>query len=112
MQVWARVWRCRSILAACGLVLGFLLGGAARDAFAQDKSSPTALYYLSFAPLYDGDFADAEKAFNDELRGGIKTLQTRWIDSICYHTMCGEAAYYQGKFNVAMDHYNSAVKLY
>jgi len=112
MRDWVGVSRRGVACVINGCIWAAMVGGYSQPASAQDKSAPSALYFLNFGSLYDGDFADAEKAFNDDLKGGIKTLQTRWIDSICYHTMCGEAAYYQGKYSQAMDHYNAAVKLY
>ena len=43
---------------------------------------------------------------------GIKTVQARWLDSIAYYTMVGEAYYRLGKYPEAMENYNSALRLY
>ncbi len=97
------------------VILGFVLGWG-RIAGAQEKlvprSTPTARYFAVFEAYYDGEFRTALKAFEDELRGGIKTPQVRWIDSICYHTMVGECYYALGLLDEALSHYTAALQLY
>ena len=77
-----------------------------------NKSIPTVGYRATFGPYYDGEYRDALKSFLSEGRGGIKNVQTRWIDSICYHTMTGECYYQMGQLPEALEHYTSAVRLY
>ncbi len=45
------------------------------------------------------------------MRGGIRSTEGRWVDSICYHTMMGECFYQMGKIAEALDQYNSALRL-
>ncbi|HZZ71107.1 MAG TPA: CHAT domain-containing protein [Pirellulales bacterium] len=85
---------------------------ASRPAQAQTRSIPSATYFARFSPLYDGDFADALDGFDAELKGAIKTVQSRWLDSICYHAMCGECEYELGKYPAAVQHYNDALNIY
>jgi CHAT domain-containing protein len=62
--------------------------------------------------FYDGEYQDALKAFQSEARGAIKSVQSRWIDSICYETMCGECYFQMGHFEKALEHYTAALTLY
>ncbi|MDZ4820131.1 MAG: tetratricopeptide repeat protein [Planctomycetota bacterium] len=79
---------------------------------AQQRQMPGPLYYASFASLYEGDYQAALKGFQSQLRGGVRTVQARWIDSICYYTMVGEAHYKLGQLGDAMENYNAALNLY
>jgi len=74
--------------------------------------TPTASYYAAFVPFYDGDYANALRAFQWEARGAVKTTQSLWIDSICYETMCGECYYQMGFLDQALLHYTNALHLY
>jgi CHAT domain-containing protein len=92
-----------------------LLGLAAQPAAAQvgDRGAPSTMYYTGFGPLYDGDYLhSALRIFQSEGRSSIKTPQSRWIDSICYETMCGECYFQMGIFDKALAHYTSALQLY
>ena len=107
--------RRRFVLPAITLVAGSLLGGAALPARGQDpgeRLAPSAGYYAAFGAFYEGDYKDALKIFLKEGRGAIKTPQSHWIDSICYHTMVGECYYQMGDLPQALEHYTSALKLY
>jgi CHAT domain len=73
---------------------------------------PGAAYYAAFNSLYEGDYKSALEMFQGNLRGAVRTLQSEWIDSICYHTMVGEAYYRIGDYPKAMDQYNAALQLY
>jgi len=77
-----------------------------------ERITPTASYYAAFAMFYDGDYAHALRAFQQEVRGSIKTSQSLWIDSICYETMCGECCYQMGYLDQALLHYSNALRLY
>ena len=94
-------------------VAAALLGGPAiRPASAQQRQTPTASYYRDFGTFYDGDYADALRAFQSESRSSIKSAQSRWIDSICYETMCGECYFQMGVFDKALQHYTNALELF
>ena len=72
---------------------------------------PSPAYSMGFRPFNDGELIDAQKVFLRESRGAIKTIQARWIDSICYYTMVGECYYQMGKLPEAMEQYTAAVEL-
>ena len=80
-------------------------------AAAQSRSIPSPGYDAAFGEFYDGDYRAALDRFTNEGRGAIKTMQSRWIDSICYETMVGECYYGMGHLGEALDHYTAAVKL-
>ncbi len=76
------------------------------------RAVPSQAYLSHFGLLYGGEYEEAYKEFKMDLSSGVKTAQTRWIDSICYFTMVGECYYRMGKLGDALDSYNAAVKLY
>lgn len=78
----------------------------------SSRKAPSAGYFATFIALYDGDYKNALDGFQAALKLGIKTLQSRWLDSICYYTMVGEAQYHLGDYPAAMDNYNAALRLY
>ncbi len=86
------------------LATAAFLGPAADAALGQlgRRKTPTDIYYAGFAPFYDGDYRAALRIFQSESRGSIKTAQSRWIDSICYETMCGECYFQMGQFDKAL----------
>jgi hypothetical protein len=76
------------------------------------RTFPARTYFAGIDVLYRGDYRAAERAFQSELRGAIKTPQSRWIDSICYYAMLGETYFMQGRNAEALEHFNNAAKLY
>lgn len=76
------------------------------------REIPNPEYWLARAVYYDGDFATARKAFQDAARGGVKTADGRWVDSVCYHVMLGECMYEMGNLTQALNQYASALQLY
>jgi len=82
------------------------------EAQIEDRTAPSATYHAAFYLFYDGEYKDALRQFQDEWRGAIKTPQSRWIDSICYHTMIAECYYHMGSLDQALEHYNAALRLY
>ncbi len=81
-------------------------------AMAQERVVPSAIYHAAFVPYYEGNYKDALEAFNDEWRRAIKTPQSRWIDSICYHTMMAECYYQMGKLEQALEQDTHAINLF
>ncbi len=108
-RIWSTV--CRSFLLV-GAIAVFHWSAAPARAQVGDKAVPSYAYMANFANLFEGRYKDALKEFRSEGRGAIKTAQSRWIDSICYHTMCGECYYHMGQLPQALDHYTSALKMY
>jgi tetratricopeptide (TPR) repeat protein len=95
------------------LALALLALPTQQSAVAQvgRDSIPSQRYYGAFNLLHEGQYRDALNVFSDEGRGGIKTAQSRWIDSICYHTMIGECHYQMGNLAQALPHFTSALEL-
>ncbi|MGC3966008.1 MAG: hypothetical protein QM775_01145 [Pirellulales bacterium] len=75
------------------------------------QTLPTDEYFAVLGVLYDGDYQAALNGFQDCLRSGLKTPSSFWIDSICYHTMCGETYFQIGQYAQALDHFNKALQL-
>jgi CHAT domain-containing protein len=84
------------------------LPGAARGAEVPSPAFRATLHgYFD-----DGDYLEALRSFQSQSRGSIKTPQSRWIDSICYETMCGECHYQMGNLKAALECYTNALQLY
>ncbi len=94
------------------LALAVALGPNAALGQMHQRKTPTDAYYAGFIPFYDGDYRAALRIFQNEGRSSIKTSQSRWIDSICYETMCGECYFQMGIFDKALAHYTAALQLY
>ena len=71
---------------------------ASVTAQAQINQLPHLSYYPQQVTLNEGNFKDALKAYQSEVRGAMKSVSSRWIDSICAYTMLGEAYYAVGDF--------------
>jgi hypothetical protein len=85
---------------------------AAAPAVAQlGDDIPRAPYYLAVQTFYAGDYLDAERGLRRETRRGIRTVQARWIDSICYHAMLGEVLYHQGRNAEALAEFDQACQV-
>jgi len=76
--------------------------------------TPSMAYFGGInGPFADGDYRDALSVFRGQgLSVAIKTAQSRWIDSICYETMCGECYLHMGEHAQALEHYSAALKLF
>jgi hypothetical protein len=85
--------------------------GPCQRACAQGGRYPNSGYYQAFNDFYDGNYENALKEFVAQSRMGIRTAQSRWIDSICYEAMIGECYYEMGHLNEALEHYTFAVQL-
>ena len=85
---------------------GFIAGNGG------SRTVPTAAYHAAFADFYDGDYRTALDEFRSAARGAIKTVNARWIDSICYETMIGECDYQTGGNAEAFEHYSAALNLF
>lgn len=100
---------------AAALAAALFAGATAGQARAQglERIAPSITYYNGFVPLYDGDYLrTALRIFQSESRSSIKNVQSRWIDSICYETMCGECYFQMGMFEQALPHYTAALQIY
>lgn len=73
---------------------------------------PSDAYFFIFREFFDGEYDRAVRDFIGQGRGAIKTVESNWIDSICYHAMSGECFYQMGQLARAKGHYDSALQLY
>ncbi len=86
---------------------------AATPAIAQlGGTLPPPSYEVAKQTLYRGNLRRAERAFTSELRGAVKTIQSRWIDSICFHAMLGETCYQQGRNADALAQFDQACQIF
>jgi len=85
---------------------------ATAEAPAQERSVPDTGYFLAAEELYRGEYRNAERRFQNEVRGGIRTVQARWVDSIAYRTMLGETYYQAGNPSRALVEFNAACELF
>ena len=93
-------------------VPGVVGGGAAVDDGGPGRRTvPTDYYFTVLSSLYSGDYVYALKEFQACLRSAVKNGSNFWIDSICYHTMCGETYYQMGQNRLALDEFNKALTL-
>ena len=79
-------------------VWALVLAVLAVPAWAQqrDMTVPPAEYFMAFGPYYEGEYRTALDAFRSAVRGGVRSTEGSWVDSICYHTMLGECLYQMG----------------
>jgi tetratricopeptide (TPR) repeat protein len=103
----------RSLLASCCLLVAIALALRPAPAHAQaQRTVPGNDYLLVMNAYFDGDFNTARKGFNSCAQGGIRGVDGRWIDSICYHTMIGESYYNLGDRAQALDQYTSSLQMF
>src|SRR5262245_16673770 len=63
---------------------------------AGTRMIPNPEYFSAFQTYYSGDYRSAIAAFQDAAKGGVRSTDGRWVDSICYHCMIGECYYQLG----------------
>jgi len=95
------------------VVLGLTFAGASLcQAQTRSRVVPNDTYLMGFPGVYNGDYVDAARAFNNAASGGVVSAEGRWIDSICYATMLGECQFHAGNNNEALEQFNTALRLY
>lgn len=95
----------------CSLALLAVLAPRAADA-QRSRTHPGTSYFVAVEQLHEADFRQAERGFRSELRGAVKTVDSRWVDSIIYAGALGEALYQQGRLAEALAEFDAAVDLY
>lgn len=99
------------LLAPLMLVVLGLVGLPVRST-AQDRAEPGPSYFVAQEELYRGEYRQAERGFQNEVRGGIRIGLARWVDSICYRAMLGETYYQMGNPGQALTEFNAACELF
>ena len=107
--------RSRSSISLFLLALA-LLASQSRSTSAQVSNAtartyPNQSYFQSFGYFHRGNFTRALKSYTAAARGGLRSTEGRWIDSVCYFTMMGECHYQLGNFEKATEAYNAALEL-
>lgn len=88
-------------------------GGQGNQQVGQGRRPvPTDTYFFVFREFYDGGYDRALRDFLREGRGAIKTVESNWIDSICYNAMAGECYFQMGQLAKAQEHFDAALQLY
>lgn len=93
------------------LALVAIFGGTGGTSVAQERTIPDFSHFAAIETLYRGEYQRALRNFNSELRGAVRTAQTRWVDSICYHAMLGETHYQMGDNRAALAEFDAACNL-
>lgn len=99
-SLWPGLWA----LLVAALVAGPALG--------QSRSYPGQRHFAAWDELHSADYRRAERVFRTELRSGVKTIDSRWLDSICYAAGLGEALYQQGRLAESLQQFDGAVDLF
>lgn len=86
---------------------------AANQSRAQLQDAiPHASYFAAAQALYAGEYRTAERELRRETQHGVRAGQSRWIDSICYHTMLGETLYHEGRNAESLASFDQACQLF
>lgn len=104
--------RTRPCGVGAGVLVLALLAFPGALAAQNDGAVPGADYDAAMLAFHAGEFATAARGFQEAARGGIRTPDGRWIDSICYYAMSGECQYQLGNLPEALAQYEAALKLY
>ena len=117
----ARSWRGFGVVLSIALPALVMAPMAGAQIIALPSAVPTtpggvrvpSRQYFRTLPIYhDGHYRDAVVSFRNLSGNAIKTANSQWIDSIAYFTMAGESYYQMGQLPLALDQYNSALKLF
>ena len=92
----------------CAFLVAISLASLERTAEGQGGIPPLP-YYNGLRLFYDGQYYEAARTFKTIT--GVRTPQSRWIDSICYETMLGECFFQTGDLDTAVQHYTAALLL-
>ncbi|MEO0530814.1 MAG: CHAT domain-containing protein [Planctomycetota bacterium] len=95
-----------------GLLSAMLLASLALPASAQFGSYPGQRYFAALDELHSGDFRRAERIMRTELRTAVKSVDSRWLDSICYGAGLGEALYQQGRLEESLAQFDGVLDLF
>ncbi len=94
-------------------LLASLAFGSSQEALCQlTRVTPGASYYAAMEELYGAEYRNATRGFQSEINGAVRTVQDRWLDSICYFTMMGETLYQVGDYPAALEHFDRAILLF
>ena len=96
------------------VVLFLLLLPCCRPVWGQPARSQAVIkpvYFAAIEALNRGRYKQATDGFKQAGRNAIRFGDQRWVDSICYYTMLGEALYRQGQLDEARNYFESALSI-
>ena len=101
-------------MTARNCVAGLLLALLAVETAAAQISDeiPHARITPRWRRFYAGEYRTAERELRRESQRGVRTTQSHWIDSICYHAMLGEVLYHEGRNAEALAAFDQACQLF
>ena len=116
---------CRRALCVALAVLAFASGVATaqpgpigpigpprpRPGRGEMKRVPSERYYAGAAYIEAGQFSNAIRFYNAEIKDAVKIGPSLWIDSICYYAMLGETYYQAGDFDSALKNFNAGLTI-
>lgn len=73
------------------------------------RTHPGAGYFAALDELHAGYFRRAERGMRGEIRTAIKTIDSRWVDSVIYSAGLGEALYQQGRLRESLAQFDAAL---
>lgn len=85
---------------------------AGRTSAQLQDAIPHASYFAAAQAFYYGEYRSAERELRREAQHGVRAGQSRWIDSICYHAMLGEALFHEGRNAEALASFDEACQLF
>ncbi len=106
--------KSHAAISLASLLLTLVLVSLTSPAVAQaPRTAPNPMYFGIKASLHSGDFSNAHLTMMQETNGGaLKFVAGRWVDSVCYFAMAGEAAFQAGQHKKALDAFSSALDVY
>ncbi|MCP4194038.1 MAG: CHAT domain-containing protein [Planctomycetaceae bacterium] len=99
-------------LLAVATLLPLPTSSSVQAQLADGRAVPRESYFLSLDPYYSGDYRTAMRGFRSAARSGIRSIQGRWVDSICYFSMMGECFYHMGDLPAALEQHELALRLF
>ncbi|QDT68103.1 hypothetical protein MalM25_10160 [Planctomycetes bacterium MalM25] len=76
------------------------------------RTHPGQGYFAALDELHSGDLRRAERQMRTELRTAVKTIDSRWVDSIIYSSGLGEALYQQGRLAESLEQFDLSLDLF
>lgn len=95
----------------CLPMLLILVAGSTASGQVNTQTYPPAVYFQAISVFHEGEYATALRGFQDSARGGVRSTEGLWVDSICYQTMQGECYLKMGDLTKALAQYNAALQL-
>lgn len=73
---------------------------------------PGQTHFAALDELASADYSRAERVFRSELRTAVQTVDSRWLDSVCFAAGLGESLYQQGRYPEALEQFDAALDLF